>query len=144
MEALVLADVLTTAASWSDEPLLTYLVPAELQAEIAPGQLVAVPYGERLVEGILWRLHADMPEDEVPRPISTLLDPVPALLAHQRALAEWLSEYYVAPLPHTAMMMLPPALMQRSRMVLQLIDTEAAPELAPHNTLARSHTPPRS
>jgi primosomal protein N' (replication factor Y) len=133
MEALVFADVLTTAASWSDEPLLTYLVPVELQAEIAPGQLVAVPYGERLVEGILWRLHADMPEDEVPRPISTLLDPVPALLAHQRALAEWLSEYYVAPLAHTAMMMLPPGLMQRSRMVLQLIDTEAAAELAAQN-----------
>ena len=127
---MLFADVLTSAASWSEESLLTYLIPEELEEEVVPGQLVAVPYGERLAEGILWRLHAQLPADEEPRPIETLLDPVPALLPHQRALAEWLSEYYVSPLAHTAMMMLPPGLMQRSRMVLQLIDTDTALELA--------------
>jgi primosomal protein N' (replication factor Y) len=129
----VFADVLTSAASWSDEPLLTYAVPPELEDEIAPGQLVAVPYGERLVEGIIWHLRAELPETregENPRPISTLLDPLPALLPHQRALAEWLATYYVTPLAHTALMMLPPGLMQRSKIVLQLIDAEAAAEMA--------------
>ena len=121
------ADILTSAASWSHEPLLTFTVPPELVEEIAEGQLVAVLYGERLVEGIVWRLHEDLPEEEQEvRPISTLLDPLPALLPHQRALAEWLAEYYVTPLAHAALMMLPPGLMQRSKMVLQLIDTEAA------------------
>ncbi len=121
------AHVLTAAASWSDEPLLTYAVPPELEDEIAPGQLVAVPYGERLVEGIVWHV-LDLPPqaNEDPRPISTLLDPLPALLPHQRALAEWMASYYVTPLAHTALMMLPPGLMQRSKMVLQLIDVEAA------------------
>src|SRR6185312_4737264 len=127
---LLFAEVLTSAASWSHEPLLPYLVPDELEEEIAPGQLVAVPYGERLVEGIIWRLHEEVPEDQEVRPISTLLDPLPALLAHQRALAEWLAEYYVTPLAHAALMMLPPGLMQRSKMVLHLIDTEAATEFA--------------
>lgn len=120
------ADVLTLAASWSTEPVLTYIVPRELANELAPGQLVAVPYGERIVEGIVWRVHNEQPEeDEVLRPISTLLDPQPALLPHQRALAEWLAEYYVTPLAYAAMMMLPPGLIQRSKIVLQLIDAEA-------------------
>lgn len=123
------AHILTSAASWSDEPLLTYAVPCELEAEIAPGQLVAVPYGERLVEGIVWQVDdRSLPTGADLRPISTLLDPLPALLAHQRALAEWLADYYVTPLAHAAMMMLPPGLLQRSKMVLQLIDVEAAAE----------------
>jgi primosomal protein N' (replication factor Y) len=123
----VFAYVLTSAASWSDEPLLTYAVPCELEDEIAPGQLVAVPYGERLVEGVVWQVHdLPLPAGEDPRSISTLLDPLPALLPHQRALAEWLADYYVTPLAHAALMMLPPGLLQRSKMVLQLIDVEAA------------------
>ena len=49
---LVLADVLTSANAWnSEQPLLTYTVPPELLAELHAGQLVAVPYGDRLVEG---------------------------------------------------------------------------------------------
>ncbi|HVU67412.1 MAG TPA: primosomal protein N' [Ktedonobacteraceae bacterium] len=127
------ADVLTSAASWNSEPLLTYAVPPEIAAEVMPGQLVAIPYGERLVEGIIWRLHEELPEeDQQPRPLSTLLDPLPALLPHQRALAEWIAEYYVSPLAHAALMMLPPGLMQRSKMVLQLIDAEAASKFAAH------------
>ena len=54
---MIIADVLTSAASWQGErPLLSYTVPAELVAEIQLGQLVAVPYGERMVEGIVWGL----------------------------------------------------------------------------------------
>ena len=57
-------DVLTSAASWSHEPLLTYAVPPELESEIENGQLVAVLYGERLVEGIVWRLHEEPPDEQ--------------------------------------------------------------------------------
>lgn len=126
----MLADVLTAAASWSSEPLLTYVLPRELEDEITCGQLVAVPYGDRLVEGIIWRLHNDYPDGEKLRSITTLLDPLPALLPHQQALAEWISNYYVTPLAQTALMMLPPGLMQRSKMVLQLIDAESASNFA--------------
>lgn len=129
----MLAHVLTAAASWSEEPLLPYLVPAELEEEVMPGQLVAVPYGERLVEGILWHIQRVIPAAGTIRPLTMLLDPLPALLPHQRALAEWLSEYYVTPLAHAALMMLPPGLMQRSKMVLQLIDKEDAAHLVAQN-----------
>jgi len=124
----VLADVLTSANAWnSEQPLLTYLVPAELQAELCAGQLVAVPYGDRLVEGIVWHEneHATpTTENYVLRPISTILDLEPALLPHQRALAEWMAGYYVTPLAQVALMMLPPGLMQRSKVVLHLIKNE--------------------
>ena len=56
----VFADVLTSANAWnSEQPLLTYTVPPELQNELQIGQLIAVPYGERLVEGIVWSIWED-------------------------------------------------------------------------------------
>lgn len=197
-------NVLTSAASWNSEhPLLTYIVPADLEGIIHIGQLVAVPYGERLVEGLVWEiitsptecnllpsvgaqfiaplLPLECPElplknlpsvgaaihsncssshgrdksgpyktgnelpgdptshllpsvgapvdspDFVPalRPIHAILDPEPALLPHQIALAQWISEHYVTPLPQVALMMLPPGLMQRSRLVLRLAEQES-------------------
>ncbi len=132
----IFAEVLTTAHSWnSEEPLLTYSVPHEIQHELQAGQLIAVPYGDRVVEGIVWRIQEDIQQGTLAqhniRPISTILDPEPALLAHQRALAEWMAVYYVTPLAHVAVKMLPPGLMQRSRVVLHLINDE---ELAQRGT----------
>ncbi|BCL82519.1 primosomal protein N` [Ktedonobacteria bacterium brp13] len=59
------AHILTSAASWQgDRPLLTYSVPSEMLAEIRQGQLVAVPYGERLVEGIVWGLSDEIDDED--------------------------------------------------------------------------------
>ena len=56
----LLADVLTSANSWnSEQPLLSYTVPPEIETELRVGQLVAVPYGDRLVEGIVWKFWED-------------------------------------------------------------------------------------
>ena len=56
----LLADVLTSANSWnSEQPLLTYSVPPEIETELLAGQLVAVPYRDRLVEGIVWKFWED-------------------------------------------------------------------------------------
>ena len=122
----MLAHVLTTAASWSEQPLLTYSVPMELEGRLRPGQLVAVPYTERLVEGIVWntRLADDEGDGLAVRPISAILDNEPALLSHQRSLAEWMAEYYITPLSRIAFKMLPPGLLQRSQVVLHLAKTE--------------------
>ena len=68
---------------------------------------------------------------DVIRPISTILDPEPALLPHQRALAEWMAVYYVTPLAQVAVKMLPPGLVQRSKVVLRLINDE---DLATYTT----------
>jgi primosomal protein N' (replication factor Y) len=130
----VFAEVLTSAASWQDEhPLLTYLVPGKLQSELRPGQLVAVPYGERLVEGIVWSIRpgGSSNDDDRLRPLHTILDLEPVLLPHQRKLAEWIAEYYITPLAQVALMMLPPGLMQRSKIMLRLVEdceTAVAPQ----------------
>jgi primosomal protein N' (replication factor Y) len=126
----MLVDVITSSASWSHEhSLLTYEVPAELESEVQPGQLVALPYGERLVEGLIWVLHqkgaTSFPTDTPIRPLHAVLDPVPALLPHQIELAQWIAEYYNTPLAQVALMMLPPGLMQRSRMVLRLAEPDS-------------------
>src|SRR5579884_1100621 len=105
-------------------PLYTYTVPSALVASIAPGQLVAVPFGERVVAGIVWALDAsdDLPDalpntsDELPdqaaspggahpshnplhlKPLAGILLPQPVLLPAQQALAEQIAAYYAAPL----------------------------------------------
>ena len=125
---VMFADVLTSAASWNSEhALLTYLVPGELEGELRIGQLVAIPYGERLAEGIVWNIHhqndlSDLDSDVMLRPLRTILDPEPALQPYQMLLAQWIAEYYVKPLAQVAQMMLPPGLMQRSRFVLRLAE----------------------
>ena len=133
------ADVLTAANSWNiEQPFLTYLVPQRMQHELRPGQLVAVPYGERLVEGIIWGVSEEHDDDHPNniRPLSAILDPEEALLDHQRALAEWMAVYYVTPLAYVAMMMLPPGLMQRSKVALRLISSET-PELSQQQEFSR-------
>jgi len=142
----MLADVLTAAASWHGaSPLLTYLVPAALETELRAGQLVAIPYGERLVEGIVWTIRTqETParaedEDYTPealRPLHAILDLEPALLPHQMALAEWMAQHYVTPLAQTALMMLPPGLMQRSQVVLRLAGEDALDTFAAGDTPA--------
>ncbi|HEY4388912.1 MAG TPA: primosomal protein N' [Ktedonobacteraceae bacterium] len=145
----MLADVLTFAASWNlAHPLLSYQVPAEFAAEAQIGQLVAVPYGERLVEGIIWELRSGEEEEEEEeyfyevevdsldetvsgtalRPIRSILDREPALLPYQMTLAVWLSDYYVTALAVVVQAMLPPGLVQRSQTVLRLV-TENLSEL---------------
>lgn len=134
------AEVLTTVATWNGEhTLLTYHVPSEMEGEIRAGQLLAVPYGDRLVEGIAWQIHdaegepgfTEVDQEEAPtsspthiRSIRTILDLEPALLPHQMALAQWIAEYYLTPLAQVTQMMLPPGLLQRSRYVLRLGDVE--------------------
>lgn len=154
------AKVLTSAASWNtEEPLLTYSVPPNLEHELRAGQLVAIPYGERLVEGIVWRIGDDIEEIDIEhdaeqmltghpqgvsllaiRPISTILDLEPALLPHQRQLAEWMAMYYITPLAHVAQTMLPPGLMQRSKVALRLITDDQPTIDAPEQPQALTST----
>jgi primosomal protein N' (replication factor Y) (superfamily II helicase) len=123
----MLANVLTSAASWNnDQPLLTYLVPEHMEAELRKGQLVSVPYGERLVEGIIWDIlleeQVELDEGVVLRPLHGILDTEPALLPHQQELAVWISEYYITPLAQVTLLMLTRGLIQRSQFVLRLVE----------------------
>src|SRR5262249_55509018 len=50
--------VLRAARLHAQVGLFTYLVPDQLAADAAPGQLVAVPFGPRSAAGIIWSLDA--------------------------------------------------------------------------------------
>ncbi len=142
---MMLAEVLVPDGAWgrrNRRALFTYRVPSALAASVQPGHLVAVPFGSRLTQGIVWSLTADdaaastaeetptQPEAEgqalVLRDISKLLDAQPVLLPHQQALAEWLADYYCASLPTAVLLMLPPRLESGMRLVVG----QGAPERA--------------
>ncbi len=114
-------------------PLLTYHVPDTLAADITPGQVVSVPFGERITPGIVWALDAgddtdttnSSPQRERLRSIAAILASEPLLLPEHRALAEWLADHYAAPLASAARLLLPPGLLSTSRQVLRLRDADA-------------------
>jgi primosomal protein N' (replication factor Y) len=189
------AEVLIPAAgrgARASPSLYSYAVPATLVSSIAAGQLVAVPFGERIVAGIVWALDASEDVDPTPSPfpaagkeslpttvglgevdsgasetggacagktslaptamradrdagdgesasargrrsgplraIAGILLTEPSLLPAQRALAEWIAEYYAAPLGRAARLMLPPGLLPSIRYVLRPTKDASAPE----------------
>jgi primosomal protein N' (replication factor Y) (superfamily II helicase) len=124
VEVLVLRGAYSHAVN---RPLYTYAVPEEFADAIAPGQLVAVPLGDRLAPGLVWGLDASddvaVSAEEgasVPlRRLAAILIPEPLLAATHRALAEWLAEYYAAPLALAARLMVPPGLLAGLRAALR-------------------------
>src|SRR5579859_231271 len=140
--ALMLAEVLVPEGAWGGHnrrSIFTYRVPVALGALIQPGHLVAVPFGSRLTQGIVWSV-AEADAARAPaqaateghavslRDISRLLDAAPVLLARQQALAEWLADYYCASLATAVMLMLPPRLGDGMRLVAGQQAVESAEE----------------
>ena len=75
---------------------------------VAPGDVVQVPLGPRLVTGVVWeeqRLPAAEVDDARLRPIAGLFD-VPPVPEPVRRLAEWVADYYLAPLSAVLRMVL--------------------------------------
>ena len=89
----------------------TYSIPPGL--DISPGRLVQVPFGPRIVPGIVFRLSNESSVQET-RPISGASRDQSVLSPVHLALAEWVSDYYMAPLFECAALMMPPGLRERS------------------------------
>lgn len=90
-----------------------YAVPVEMSAKIAPGSLVTVPFNRQTVQGVVTAL---LPQPAVadPRPLSSLLDPLPVLTSQQLSLAFHLAEATLNPLASIISLMLPPGLSQQA------------------------------
>ncbi|MCL6643578.1 MAG: primosomal protein N' [Dehalococcoidia bacterium] len=93
-EGTVFAEVAVHTTQPARRPF-TYAVPPGM--EVAPGMAVFVPFGPRIVQGIVLRMR-DRSDVEAVRPISAVMDPVPLLDPARIALAEWVCEEYLAPL----------------------------------------------
>lgn len=94
----------------------TYSIPSTLQLEV--GHAVWVPFGPRLVQGIVFAL-SDRSDINETRDIAQVVGHHPILSPHQIALARWISEYYLSSYFDSAALMLPPGF---ERKVLTMIE----------------------
>jgi primosomal protein N' (replication factor Y) len=77
----------------------TYAVPTTMQASIAVGMRVLVPFGRnKYYVGLVARLHDQKPEGYDVKDISQLMDECPILLDSQFRLWNWISDYYMSPI----------------------------------------------
>lgn len=90
-----------------------YAIPEELLNDIQLGCLVEVPFGNQRVQGIVVEL-LDEPGVAKARPISALIEDLPALTSAQLELGQILSKRYLAPASEFYNLMLPPGLSQRA------------------------------
>jgi primosomal protein N' (replication factor Y) len=90
-----------------------YEIPETIAGDILPGCLVEVPFGAQMVQGVVTRLMAETEITET-RPISALIDDLPALTPTQMELAEILARATLAPMSDFLNLMLPPGLSQRA------------------------------
>jgi primosomal protein N' (replication factor Y) len=74
---------------------------------IEVGQAVWVPFGEKLLQGIVLEL-SDYPKVEETREITGIIEPQPLLLPAYISLAYWISQHYLSPLFDAVALMLPP------------------------------------
>jgi len=93
--------------------LFTYLVSAQLQGEMEPGKRVEVPFGPRILTGLVLELSQAKAQRQL-KYIRSCLDLKPVLSPSLLKLGEWISRYYLSPPGETIKAMLPPGLLTAS------------------------------
>jgi len=86
-----------------------YAIPPNLN--VAPGQVVWVPFGSRNLPGIIVEL-SDQPSVEIVKEVVGVISACSLLSSWQIELARWISRRYLSPLFDCLALMLPPALKQ--------------------------------
>ncbi len=83
----------------------SYAIPSGLSVDV--GQAVWVPFGKKILQGIVLEL-SPYPAVEETREIIDVIEPYPVLSPAHVSLARWISEYYLSPLFDAVALMLPP------------------------------------
>ncbi len=83
----------------------SYAIPPHLSINV--GDAVWVPFGDRLLQGVVLKL-SPYPAVEETREIDSIIEPQPLLSQHHVSLSCWLSDYYLSPLFDAVSLMLPP------------------------------------
>ncbi len=94
--------------------VFTYGIPRDLRGQIAPGQVVQVPFGRKMHLGVVMALSEDAPPGVTIKPLGEPLVEAPALTLQQLELALWMSRYYLAPLSECVRLILPPGFTAKS------------------------------
>jgi len=109
----------------------SYAIPSGLN--ISVGQAVWVPFGAKLLQGIVLEL-SDYPSVEETREIAGVIEPTPVLSPSHVLLARWISEYYLSPLFDAVALMLPPGF---RRKVITFITSPETPSEYDTSSLTR-------
>jgi len=83
----------------------SYAIPPHLAIDV--GQAVWVPFGDKLLQGIVLEL-TDYPAVEETKEIADVIEPRPLLSPSHVLLAGWISQHYLSPLFDAVALMLPP------------------------------------
>jgi primosomal protein N' (replication factor Y) len=89
----------------------SYAIPPDLTIDV--GQAVWVPFGDKLLQGIVLEL-SDYPSVEETREITGIIDSHPVLSPAQVKLTRWVSEHYLSPLFEAVALMLPPGFKRKA------------------------------
>ncbi len=89
----------------------SYAIPPGLNIQV--GQAVLVPFGEKLLQGIVLEL-SDYPKVEETKEIASIIESHPVLSPANVSLAYWISQHYLSPLFDAVALMLPPGFEQRT------------------------------
>ncbi len=100
----------------------SYTIPEGL--DIAVGQAVWVPFGDKVLQGVVLEL-SRYPSVEETREIDGLIESQPVLSPVHVALAKWLADYYLCPTFEAVALMLPPGFERRLLTFISATDTAA-------------------
>src|SRR5512143_1796457 len=89
-----------------------YEVPARLQDVVRPGNLVRIPFANRLAQGVVLEL-VDIPAVQQTREIAEVVDPEPVMTRAQIALAKWMQRATLTTIGPIVDLFLPPGLAQQ-------------------------------
>jgi len=105
----------------------TYALDGDAAANDGPpavGGRVLVPFGGQRLMGVVVRLHDDRPAEDIEvKPVQQVLDTSPLLTDELMRLAQWIAQYYVAPLGEVLRGMLPLAAEVKRQFVYSISDT---------------------
>ncbi len=73
----------------------TYRIPRNMEEFMQVGLRVVVPFGKKLMTGIVERIHTNPPKDYSAKYIDTLLDDYPIVNTQQLELWAWMAGYYM-------------------------------------------------
>ncbi len=118
------AEVAVDAPTGKPGGAFTYSIPPHL--DLQPGCLVRVPFGPRTLHGVVVALR-DTTDAGYAKPVESLVEQTPLLTPERIALAEWIADYYMAPLYDALALMLPPDLRSRSHAYVKFAKEPADP-----------------
>lgn len=106
---------------------LIYRIPEALVGDLEPGIRVLVPLQRRQVTGVVLSLVDESPHAVV-KDVSEVLDDRPIVDGDLLKLAQWISQYYLAPLGDVLATMLPPNSRRDSQRRIKLEQADATPK----------------